>query len=348
MSSSPTDTLSSSDTSSPNTSCPVRNPRADAQELLSDDQVARVLEPSPPAVQQPPFLADDPVAVSDADSPAAVVPAGMPGDSDWGEWLKDHPEHQNWVADQWLGGDRRLPATPPSLTATRESLHRLATYVIGPARYSSNGKFGLRWTHGGFGTPFFGEDRQVRVRGSNLVDQSGNSARSTPISTIQGAADFLDSSIDAETAAEGDSTPLGDVHQSLDVDPDSAEFLGDWFGMSFAALELLRSDSESVDPSRPQLWPGHFDAAIEVGDEDHRGSYGASPGDASIDEPYLYVSIWWPDRLGVSGEDPFWNAPSFVGRILKLSDFTPDADPVVEAAAFWRESRDRIAAATNT
>lgn len=348
MSSSPADTRSSSDYSSPDTNCPVRNPQAEAQELLSSKQIARVLEPSPPAVQEPPYLADDPVAVSDVDSPAAIVAAGMPGDNDWGKWLADHPEHHRWVQDHWLGGNRRLPAAPSSLTTTRESLHRLAAYVIGPARHFSNGKFGLRWTLGGFGTPFFGEGRQIRVRGSDLVDQSGDVARSRPITTLQEAADFLNSPIDSEAAAEGDSTPLGDVNQSLEIDAVAATFLGDWFGMSFAALELLRSDPESVKPSRPQLWPGHFDAAIEVGDEDHRGSYGASPGDAAINEPYLYMSIWWPDRLGVSSEDPFWNAPSFVGRILKLSDFAPDTDPAVEAATFWRESRDRISAATST
>ena len=112
--------------------------------------------------------------------------------------------------------------------------------------------------------------------------------------------------------------------------------------MAFAGLEALRADPKSVDPARPQLWPGHFDPAIEEGDEDHRGSYGASPGDHTIDEPYLYVSVWWPDRLDIDTDDPYWNAPSFTGSILKLSDFPADTDPVLVARDFWIETRDRL------
>ena len=112
--------------------------------------------------------------------------------------------------------------------------------------------------------------------------------------------------------------------------------------MAFAALRDVATDPESVDASEPQLWPGHFDAAIEVGDEDHRASYGASPGDHSIDEPYLYVSAWWPDKIGLDATDVFWNAPNFVGSMLKLSDFPSNLDPIEVAANFWRESRDKL------
>ena len=111
--------------------------------------------------------------------------------------------------------------------------------------------------------------------------------------------------------------------------------------MGFAALESVRSDPATVDPSRPQLWPGHFDPAIEIGDENHRGSYGASPGDDAIPEPYLYVSVWWPDRIDIDPTDAVWNAPSFTGAILKLSDFGA-GDPVERAAAFYASIRDLI------
>ena len=112
--------------------------------------------------------------------------------------------------------------------------------------------------------------------------------------------------------------------------------------MAFDALAQVRGDDASVDGSEPQLWPGHFDPAIEVGDEDHRGSYGASPGDDGIDEPYLYLSIWWPDRIGIDTDDAAWNAPSFVGSVLRVSDFPAGEDPVAVAADFWRASRDRL------
>jgi hypothetical protein len=337
------------------TTITARNPRAEAQAWVGDGHRARVLEPSPPAVTEEPWFADDPAAAGGADGPAQdgsplVVPTGLPGDLDWSTWLVDHPEHADAVAASWLGGPRRLPSLPDGLAATRTDLHRLAVHVIAPVRHRANGKFGLRWTRGGFGTPFFpgpeGQDRQIRVEGTTLVDQRGDVVRTAPIGSLAAAARFLETEIDTESAAEHDSPPVGDADAPLTVDEAASRFLGDWYGMAFAALETLRADPASLDPSRPQLWPGHFDPAIEVGDEDHRASYGASPGDGGIAEPYLYVSIWWPDRIGVDGDAPVWNAPSFTGAVLRLSGFAefggPSTDPVETAARFWREARDRL------
>ena len=276
-----------------------------------------------------------------------VVPDGLPGDHDWSSVVARTPELASWAADHWLGGERRLPpAMPDDLVTTRLALHRLGVYVIAPVRHAANEKFGLRFTGGGFGTPFFkdadGNDRQIRVEGTNLIDQRGDSVRATPITTLQAAADFLETTIDTETAAEHDSPAAGPADEMLTVDEAASRFLGHWFGMGFAALEAVRADEASIDPSRPQLWPGHFDPAIEVGDEDHRASYGASPGDDGIDEPYLYVSIWYPDRIGVDPDDPVWNAPSFTGAVLKYSDLPTDSDPAVAAADFWKSIRDRL------
>lgn len=321
----------------------LRNPRAEAQRLVGGRFDARVLEPSAPAETEPPFYADDPVSLEwvreDAD---AIVPAGMSGGIDWNDWLESNPAHPEWVTERWLGGERRLPALPADLVTTRIALHKMAMFVIAPARHRENGKFGLRYTLGGFGTPFFGDDRQVRVDGVELIDQDGDEVRVHQISSLSAAAEFLGVAIDTETAAEHDSPEAGDPDQPLEVDDAASKFLGAWFGMAFAALELLRADPASLDATRPQIWPGHFDPAIEVGDEDHRASYGASPGDSSIDEPYLYVSIWWPDKIAVEVDDPTWNAPSFTGAVLKVSDFDHDRDAVEVAAQFWRSARDRL------
>ena len=303
----------------------ARDPRAEAIERAGDAG-AWVYEPSPPAVNVEPF-ADDPVTTQDP--------------LDWTAWLDANPGNENWAADRMLGGDRSLGTPPANLASTRVALHRLATYVIAPARHRSNEKFGLRSTLDGFGTPFFGDDRQIRVVGDRLVDQVDATARSTPITTLRAAATFLDVEIDAETAAEHDSPPVGDVDQGLAVEADASLFLGRWFAMAFAALEAVRADAGSTDPSRPQLWPGHFDPAIEVGDEDHRGSYGASPGDDAIDEPYLYLSVWWPDRIGLDTSDARWNAPSFPGAVLRLSDFGA-GDPVEVATQFWIDTRNAL------
>ncbi|MFW2381503.1 MAG: hypothetical protein ACN4GZ_07065 [Acidimicrobiales bacterium] len=316
----------------------AHNPRAEAQGLVGPEFEAVVLEPSPPAITDEHF-ADDPAATAGARP--VVAPDGR-GDLTWSEWLGTRPEHGDWVAERWLGGHRSLGEVPVSLSATRIDLHRLAAYVIAPARHSVNGKFGLRYTRGGFGTPFFGEDRQIRVQGDQLIDQVGSTVRNAPITSLAEAAAFLGTEIDPSTAAEKDSPALGDVDHPLTVPTDASDFLGRWYGMAFAALEAVRADEASVDPSRPQLWPGHFDPAIEVGDEDRRGSYGASPGDQSIDEPYLYVSAWWPDRLDLNTSDPMWNAPSFTGAILPLSRFGTDEDPVQIAIDFFRTVRNAL------
>jgi hypothetical protein len=234
---------------------------------------------------------------------------------------------------------------PKNLVEQRVALHRLATYVVAPARHQATGKFGLRWTSGGFGTPFFGADTQVRVEGDQLVVQERDTVRSASITTIRAAAELIGSDIDPETAAEGDSPPLGDIDAKLAIDGEVVAFLGDWWGMSTAALEQLRADGASVNPSRVQIWPGHFDAAMEVGDEDRRASIGASPGDASSEEPYLYVSVWWPDRLALDVNDPYWNANGYTGAVLPFSEVMEADDPVAGALAFLATGRDKLASA---
>ena len=320
----------------------ARNARLEAADRVDHELIVHVLEPSPPAVDDGEWFADDPLAPVGV---PALVPAGIErnGTTSWTAWLDDHPSDAEWVTRRWLGGQRSLGQPPDSFVATRLALHRLAAYVIAPVRHHANGKFGLRWTLGGFGTPFFGDNRQVKVEGVQLVDQRAGQVRTTAITSLAAAAEFLDTTIDTETAAEADSPPVGDVDQDLAIDASAVDFLGNWYGMAFAALEQVRADEASVDASRPQLWPGHFDPAIEIGDEDHRGSYGASPGDGAIAEPYLYVSVWWPDRLDLDPDKAPWNASSFTGSVLKLSDFPP-GDPVDVAAAFFGSVRDLIVA----
>ncbi len=238
-----------------------------------------------------------------------------------------------------------LQTPPASLIATRLALHRLAAYVIAPVRFQSTGRFGLRSTPGGFGTPEF-DGRRIRVEGDQLIDERPGGTTQTTITSLAAAAEFLDTVVDAETAAEHDTPAAGDPAADLGIDADGSTWLGEWFAMAFAALAQVAADDASVDASDPQLWPGHFDPAIEVGDDDHRGSYGASPGDDGIDEPYLYLSVWWPDRLGIDADDPAWNAPSFVGSVLRVSDFPDGEDPVEVAAAFWRNARDHLHSAS--
>ena len=58
---------------------------------------------------------------------------------------------------------------------------------------------------------------------------------------------------------------------------------------------------------------------------------GASPGDGSSAEPYLYVGPWGPRR---PGDPAFWNAP--FGAVLGYAELRAAADPVEAGLAFLR------------
>jgi hypothetical protein len=132
----------------------ARNPRAEANERLGGQHDARVLEPSPPAVTEPPFFADDPVAEGD------IVPVDRDGSTSWDAFCAGQadPELASFCAARWLGQWHRLVALPATFVATREALHAVAEHVLAPARHAANGKIGLRYTYDGFGTPFYRED----------------------------------------------------------------------------------------------------------------------------------------------------------------------------------------------
>jgi hypothetical protein len=277
---------------------PFESPRQEASERLEGRYEVRVLEPSPPAVSEPPWFADDPVARGEVPTGRPVVSPVGNGDLRWTELSASDAGLADWCAERWLGPWRRLGSLPPDFAATRLALHTLAETVVSPARKQVNGKIGLRYTRGGFGTPFFGEDRQLRVEGTELVIvERGEETRREP----------------------------------LDVD---AGVLGDWYGFAASVLEELRAGAEAqlTDPSRVQLWPEHFDIALELGREDAgaRAAYGCSPGDAQHPEPYLYVGPWVATP---SGE--LWNATAFPGAELSYAALLEAEDQRAAALEFF-------------
>ena len=277
-----------------------------------------MLEPSPPAVLDS-WFADDPVA---APAEGRVLAPVTTADVTWEQWVAEHPDRAAWAAERWLGAYRRLPAAPPATAQTRLALHRLSVYVVSPARRRVNGKIGLRWTRAASARPFFGADEQVRIAGTTLVRQRGATAASAPITSLREAATFvLDSAPDTEWAAEFDVPACRGRRRAPAHRPASAAaFLADWYGFAYSVLEQLRSEPGSAEPSRVQLWPEHFDAAFDCSPGGRRVTFGASPGDAAVDGPYLYVL---PDATDDSG---LWNATSFPGAILRLDDFLDAAD----------------------
>lgn len=245
-----------------------------------------------------------------------VVSPVPTGDLRWDDLVADDRGLADWCAERWLAAYRRLDALPPGLIETRLAMHKLAESVISPARRKANGKIGLRYTRGGFGTPFFGADVQVRVAGTELIMQQAGRERTAPITTLAAAAEELGADLLPDDVVLDD--------QPLDVHPAATGFLGDWYGLAASVLEELRAQAPAdSDPSRVQLWPEHFDLAVEIGGEaaGARAAYGLSPGDEAHGEPYAYVAPWAARPQG-----ELWQASGFSGAELPYSQLLDAPD----------------------
>ena len=209
-----------------------------------------------------------------------------------------------------------FPSPPPAtLAATRLAAHRLAVYVISPARRRVTGRIGLRASDGGFTTPLFGDDESVRLEGTRLVRRRGGAETSEPVTTLAAGARFaLGGPPDLEWAAEFDVPPPGDVDAPLPLDPGAMAVLAAWYRFGTDVLDAVRDGQAGDEPSEIQLWPEHFDVAFDSAAAGGRATFGASPGDTTSEEPYLYVLPPAP-----VAHDATWNAVGFSGAVLPLS-----------------------------
>ncbi len=300
----------------------MRNARQEAFDRLDGRYEVRVLEPSPPAMEDEPWFADDPTARGDVPDGRELVSPVSTGDRLWDDLAADDAGLAAWCAERWLAAYRRLEVPPRSLQATRLALHRLAEHVLTPARQHANGKIALRYVAGGYGTPFFGDDEQVRVEGAELVVDSPGGERRAPIGSLAAAAEHV-----------GIALAVDD--ERLKVDEAASRFLGDWYGFTTSVLEQLRAEAgPELDASRAQLWTEHFDLAVELGAKDAgaRAGYGGSPGDERHSEPYLYVVPWEASRA--SGDE--WNAAGYAGAELSFADLLEAPDQHAAALDFFR------------
>jgi hypothetical protein len=233
---------------------------------------------------------------------------------------------------------RSLAPLPPGFATTRAALHRVAEEILAPARKPDN-EIALRATPGGFGTPPFsydGAERQVTVDRGELVYRIDDEERRSAIDSLAVAGELV-----AELLPEG--TVLDDV--PLDVEPAAAEALGAWYALGAAVLEKLVAGAEAdEDPSAVNLWPEHFDIAIELGSEPAgaRANYGFSPGDEEHSEPYLYVGPWTAE---VEGE--LWDADGFRGAELRYRELVAASDAYAAAMEFCRTRKQALKEGTS-
>jgi hypothetical protein len=317
------------------------DPRREAEERVGGRFETRVLVPSPPAVDQPPFFADDPVAVDERTGDRPVVSPVSNAQRTWDALAREEPDLRDWCAERWLGAWQRLPDPPVRAEASRWGLHALAEWVLSPARAAANGKIGLRYTHNGFGTPFFlidGVDRQVRMEGAELVVDTGDAEQRHPLTTLSAAAEIAGADLGADKVYTPTTAP--DEDAPARIEPAGAAFYGAWFGLAASVLEELRVET-AVDEnaSRVQLWPEHFDLSFELGDEasGRRAGYGCSPGDSDHPLPYAYVVPW-----AEVPPDPYWGETHFRGASLEWDAIAAASDQRAGLLDFFRRGRDLL------
>jgi hypothetical protein len=222
----------------------------------------------------------------------------------------------------------RLGPLPDGFTMTRGALHRLAVYVLSPARKAVTGRIGLQSTTGGFGTPVFGDDEQLRVEGGLLVHQRGDSAEGAEITSLATLAAFAGVPLSEDPGVGSDIPALGDPGAPLSFDRAAAEALGQFYAFSTSVLEALRAElnAEGRECSTVQLWPEHFDLGCNV----EGINFGCSPGDGYSAEPYVYVGPWNTEGL----ESEFWNAP--FGAVMGYQELLEAENQPDAALAFLR------------
>jgi len=226
--------------------------------------------------------------------------------------------------------DSMLAEIPPTFAATRDALHSVAEQIVSPARAAAtDDEFSLVVTAGGFGTPALPGGGCVRVDGLELVVEGddGEELRA-PLTTLK------------ESAAAVGLPSEGLSDAPLELDAAAAALLAEAYVLADGVLRDFYGEALPVAaPTENQLWPEHFDIAIEHGDEPagKRATYGLSPGDAEHTAPYFYVAPWSPP-----GDLTIWTAAGFTGAELNWSQLLEAEDPAVAALQFFREHRDAL------
>ena len=164
---------------------------------------------------------------------------------------------------------------PPTFAATRDGLHRLACYVMAPARMARTGRIGLRPR-----ATASARRRSTTARASSCAARSSSSApgprrsrhcaTAPPSSGIELSAD----------PGVGDDLPPFEPDADLAVDAAASR--------RPRRVVRVRRRRTGAPPcrrrggrARPELWPEHFDLAVVVTMPGGAGvNVGFSPGDA--------------------------------------------------------------------
>lgn len=238
-----------------------------------------------------------------------------------------------------------LPALPADYARTRADLHRVAAHVLAAKRFAVSGRFGLRVTPAGFGTPLFGDaehEELLRVSVDSLIrehrdaDGPHTTVVALPGASLAAVAAAVAAELDPTFSVGKDTPDLGDVEAPLTVDPVAVAAMAGVLTVGALAIDrtLARLDPDAA-PIVAQVWPEHFDLGLDVGVGGQRVNLGASVGDGYHDAPYVYVGPWNAER---PGDPAYWNVA--FGALLGYDDLVAAADPVAATIAFFETGLD--------
>lgn len=134
--------------------------------------------------------------------------------------------------------------------------------------------------------------------------------------------------------------PLEDGARFGDVSEPALSELAHWFQAAAHLLKAVRASISDASPVR--CWPHHFDIATLVtlsgeGESARTIGVGLSPGDALIEEPYVYVTPWpYPpptETLPVLPNGGQWNTTGWTGAVLRASTLVRFDDGPTRARA---------------
>jgi hypothetical protein len=204
-------------------------------------------------------------------------------------------------------------AADPVLARTRTSLHAVAELLMAGPQHDLSGTIRLRPVRGGFGTT---QAPDVRVDGTNVV--AANRRAEIDGRTARQLGEELGVAGREVSGLYHDGAGVG-LDEALLVDATASARIAESYAIGDEALRALAPDQT------PVLWPEHFDLGITV----DKVNYGVSPGDASLDVPYMYVGPWEPPP-----PDDYWNQPYGAARELPGS--------VADVLAFFEEGGRRL------
>ena len=203
------------------------------------------------------------------------------------------------LASSPTGSDAVLPELAAGVRLdTRRAAHALAEHVVSAALLPRDDPHrAASRRRAGSARRCSATDERVRVDGTALVHERAGADRRAEITTLRGRRPSSACPLGAPRRVQaGDRARSRHSPRRRPRRGRSRSPTGTPSGVRCCTTCAPNySDQPSTDS---QIWPEHFDLACEIGDADAgtRANYGASPGDAAIPQPYLYVGPWDASR----------------------------------------------------